>query len=136
MLLSVALLLSYHAIGNEKTEAVEASDGVGGSLDDRARMFWQARTSGDLAKTYDLEVDKAVGRLSLAQYVRRKGRIAYKSAKVLGSEIVGQDKAIVNVIVEAVIPGIAGSVATTLEDEWVYIDGAWYHGSRSEKVDE
>jgi hypothetical protein len=31
-------------------------------------------------------------------------------------------------VVEAVVPGLPGTFTSEFEDEWVFIDGLWYHG--------
>lgn len=126
------------AVGNQYTESNQQPaqpDAVLTTLKDRATAYWQARVTGDLVTTYEYEADNVTGALSLSQYVRKKGGIIYKRAKVLTTEVVGKNKAVAHLIVEAVVPGLPGILKSEFKDEWVFIDGLWYHSSDRYKVD-
>lgn len=130
IILFFAVFTGCYAEGKQYTDANEqqAPAESAKTLDERARAYWEARVAGDLVTTFDFETDKLSGGMTLSQYVRRRGRIVYKAAKVLHSELTGSDAAVINVIVEAVVPGLPGTVKSEFKDHWVYVDGMWYHG--------
>lgn len=136
--LVIGMLIGCHAYGNQYTGANDgqsAAQNPLNTLDERARAYWDARVAGDLVATYELEIDKITGRLTLSQYVRRKGHIDYISAKVLNTEIIERDQAVANVVVEARVPGLPGALTSEFKDKWVYVEGAWYHGQLDEKFE-
>ena len=128
---TAAVFASCTAVGKQYTEEqtppVEVAQ-LPTRLDDRARAYWEARVNGDLVTTFDYEAVNVKGVVSLSQYVRSRSRIVYKRAKVLNTEVVGKDRAVANLVVEAVVPGLPGTFTSEFEDEWVFIDGLWYHG--------
>ena len=94
-----------------------------------AENYWKARVAGDWVTCYKYEEVSKLQKESLAEYVHRQGSLIYKSARIVGVEMKGPDRAVVTVALEYYLPAFGTSHAfkTNVQDNWAVIDGKWYH---------
>lgn len=106
--------------------ATEVDSGEG--LATRVQAFWKARVAGDLVTMYRYEEASTSGKITLQDYVRKKGNMDYLSAKVLDIEPSNDPlTAWARVDIEAKIQGLPGTYKRIFRDRWVKLDDGWYH---------
>lgn len=98
---------------------------AGESLEQRVQRYWTARAINDLQTLYSLESAALPGGgLTPDQYQRVKG-LPVRDVKVLET-IVDGDQAKVKIQGQVGV-GSLGWVPQTLTENWVLINGEWYH---------
>ncbi len=97
-------------------------------LQQRAEAYWKARLDGDLTNAFVYEELAGRKKQTLQQYVRANPPL-YIKAKVIGARIDSPEKGVAITETEMRIPGLLSSksLSRTIEDEWIRIDGEWYH---------
>lgn len=127
-LLQALLLPAAAALAGCATTASPEADRA--ALLQRARAFWQVvqANDGPAAWTYE-ELSKKPG-WTLQAYLKREG-ITYNDAQVQDVVSLEGDKAVVAVKINYSIPLLRmNDQNVLLQDEWVRIDGQWYHADR------
>ncbi len=127
-LLQSLLLPAAAALAGCATTASPEADRA--ALLQRARGFWQVvqANDGPAAWTYE-ELSKKPG-WTLQAYLKREG-ITYNDAQVQDVVSLDGDKAVVAVKINYSIPLLRmNDQNVLLQDEWVRIDGQWYHADR------
>lgn len=127
-LLQSLLLPAAAALAGCATTASPEADRA--ALLQRARAFWQVvqANDGPAAWTYE-ELSKKPG-WTLQAYLKREG-ITYNDAQVQDVVSLDGDKAVVAVKINYSIPLLRmNDQNVLLQDEWVRIDGQWYHADR------
>lgn len=127
-LLQALLLPAAAALAGCATTASPEADRA--ALLQRARAFWQVvqANDGPAAWTYE-ELSKKPG-WTLQAYLKREG-ITYNDAQVQDVVSLDGDKAVVAVKINYSIPLLRmNDQNVLLQDEWVRIDGQWYHADR------
>lgn len=119
-LICALLLASCATPGAQRERDISA-------LEQRVTAFWQARQAGDVISAYEFEEVKATGEVTLQQYVRRGGGLIYHNVDVENVEIVDDSKAVAALKMEYSIPALPKRINTEVKDNWVKIDGKWYH---------
>ena len=96
----------------------------------RATAYWKAIKDNDRVTAWNYEeVSKKQG-ATLQGYVQRGG-LVFDEAQVLGVNAIEGERAKVNVVVSYALPAIRlSNKQAELQDEWVRIDGQWYHAHR------
>lgn len=95
----------------------------------RATSFWKTVQANDPVASWKFEELSKKPGWTLQAYMKREG-ISYDSAQVLDVRSVEGDRAIVNVKVMYSVPLLRmNSQEVTLQDEWVRLDGLWYHAN-------
>ena len=98
---------------------------AGESLEQRVQRYWTARAINDLQTLYSLESAALPGGgLTPDQYQRVKG-LPVRDVKVLET-IVDGDQAKVKIQGQVGV-GSLGWVSQTLTENWVLLNGEWYH---------
>jgi hypothetical protein len=125
--------MACYAQGNQYTDKSEAAGPITArAFDDRVDAFWQARKAGDLVTLFELEAVNVTGQLTLRQYMNKGGGLIYKDVKILGTKVENPDEAYAEVKVEVVVPGLKGTISSQFKDQWVNLDGQWYHRGRAQ----
>lgn len=94
-------------------------------LEQRVQQYWTARADNDAHTVFKLEsAARPGGWLTPDQYKRVLG-LPVRAVKILGAEING-DQATVKIQGEVAV-GSLGWMPQTLTDEWLRIEGEWYH---------
>ncbi|MBL7088006.1 hypothetical protein [Acidovorax sp.] len=96
----------------------------------RAQEFWKSVQDNDSITSWKFEeVSKKPG-WTLQAYLKREG-ILYETVQVQDVHSLEGDRAIVNVKVTYSVPLLRlNSQEVVLKDEWVRLDGLWYHADR------
>jgi hypothetical protein len=115
-----ALIFSSLALAEDGPKPTEAR------LMERAHAYWSALQAGDFATMYGLEAGARDGTLSAEKLRNSVGRsrllkYAFKEVKI------EQDYAGIKVERTFSVANIRGSVPTTQQDRWMFIEGDWYH---------
>lgn len=102
------------------------------TLQTRAQAYWKARVDGDLAAAFVYEELNARKNQTLQQYARGNPPVFLK-AEVKGVELTEPEKGLVTLDIEMRIPNLFNSkpIANTWSDEWIVIEGGWYHKYKS-----
>lgn len=122
---SMALALTGCASG----PAAQASDEEALLL--RANTFWKAIQENDGVASWNYEELSQKPGWTLQAYLKRGGGVVYDEIKVLGVASLNGDKATVNVQITYSLPQLRmNNQAALFGDEWVRLDGVWYHADR------
>ena len=127
------LLVVIAPLGGNAQEQNSAAASKASTLKERVEAYWQAREAGDQVQAFVFEEVNVNGTRTLQDYVRGKRNAVFQQVKVLNVEILGPKKAIARVFIKIIVSGLKDPVADELEDEWVYIDGQWYHHYKNKK---
>ena len=94
-------------------------------LEKRVQQYWNARADNDVHTVYRLEsAAQPGGWLTPDQYKRVTG-LPVRAIKILNMEVEG-DQAKITVQGDVAV-GSLGWMPQTLTDEWLRIEGEWYH---------
>ncbi len=101
-------------------------------LREKVEKYWNSKLTGDLITCYQLEEPKFQKKVPISQYVKG-GNIIYKEIKVDKIKIEGEN-ATATINFKYIIPALGSRVvfSDTLQDEWVKLDGKWYHHRKIE----
>ncbi len=96
----------------------------------RAGAFWKTVQDGDSVASWKYEeVSKKPG-WTLQAYLKREG-IIYEAVQVQDVRSLEGDRAVVNVKITYSVPLLRmNSQEVLLQDEWVRLEGLWYHADR------
>lgn len=100
------------------------------TLEERVNLFWQARVSGDLLTLYTLEAVSVMDQLTLRQYMNKSSQLIYKNANIIETTINNENEASAEVNAEVIVPGLKGTLNSQFKDQWIKINGQWYHRGR------
>lgn len=103
-------------------------------LEQRVQAYWDAKLVGDAVAAYDFEAVKVRDKMPLSQYVRSTGKIIYKEVDLLNIEIISSEQATALLKMEILVPGMLEPLKTNVKDNWVAIDGQWYHAPPKAKL--
>ncbi len=107
----------------------ERRGGEAGTLEERAKGFWEARVAGDDLKAYNYEAYAKTGGMTLQQYIQaRNSTLKYTAYEVKGTVEKGDEATVkVDVQYHLIIPARADlNLSTTIDERWVRIDRQWY----------
>jgi len=96
----------------------------------RATVFWKAMQENDIATAWaHEELSKKPG-WTLQAYAKREG-LVYEKVEVQDVRSVEGDRAVIDVKITYTVPVLRmGSQELVLRDEWVRLQGQWYHADR------
>lgn len=96
----------------------------------RAKEFWKSVQDNDPVTSWKYEELSKKPGWTLQAYLKREG-IVYDAVEVQDVLSLEGDKALVNVKVTFSVPLLRmNNQQVVLKDEWVRIDGLWYHAER------
>ena len=95
------------------------------SLEERVRSYWTARSSNDLHTLYNLESAARPGGWLTPDQHQRIGGLPVREVEIVDTKIDG-DRAEVKLQGQVAV-GSLGWVSQQLTQQWVKIDGTWYH---------
>lgn len=96
----------------------------------RATAFWKSVQDNDPVTSWNYEELSKKPGWTLQAYLKREG-ILYQAVQVLEVRSLEGDKAVVDVKVKYSIPLLRMmDQEVVLKDEWVRVDGLWYHAER------
>lgn len=106
---------------------VVLSDAViaGESLEQRVQRYWTARSINDVHTVYGLESAARPGGGLTPDKHQQLGGLPVREIKVVETRIDG-DKATVTLQGQVAV-GTLGWMPQTLTEDWVLIEGEWYH---------
>ena len=96
----------------------------------RAQEFWKSVQDNDAVTSWKYEELSKKPGWTLQAYLKREG-ILYEAVQVQDVLSLDGDRAVVNVKVTYSVPLLRmNSQEVVLKDEWVRLDGMWYHADR------
>ena len=96
----------------------------------RANVFWKAMLENDIATAWAHEELSQKPGWTLQAYAKREG-IVYENVEVRDVRSLEGDRAVDNVKVTYSVPVLRMSgQEVVLQDEWVRLQGQWYHADR------
>ena len=96
----------------------------------RAAAFWKTVQDNDPVASWGYEELSKKPGWTLQAYLKREG-ILYESAQVLEVRSLEGDRAVVDVKITYSVPLLRmNNQEVLLQDEWVRLDGLWYHADR------
>lgn len=96
----------------------------------RATIFWKAMLENDVATAWNYEELSKKPGWTLQAYAKREG-VVYDDVKVRDVLSIEGDRAMVEVKVTYSVPVLRLSAQElVLRDEWVRLQGQWYHADR------
>ena len=96
----------------------------------RAGAYWKSVQENDAVTSWAYEELSKKPGWTLQAYLKREG-ILYDSVQVQDVQSLEGDRAVVNVKVTFSVPLLRmNNQEVTLKDEWVRVDGLWYHADR------
>lgn len=96
----------------------------------RAKEFWRLVQENDSVASWKYEELSKKPGWTLQAYIKREG-IVYDSAQVQDILWLEAGRAVVNVKVTYSVPLLRmNNQEVVLKDEWVKLDGVWYHADR------
>lgn len=101
---------------------------AGEPLEERVQRYWTARSINDLHTLYSLESAARPGGWLTPDKYKQLGGLPVREIKVMETKIEG-DKAKVTLQGQVAV-GTLGWMPQTLTEEWVLIEGEWYHQTR------
>lgn len=97
----------------------------------RARAFWKAMQENDGVTSWNYEELSQKPGWTLQSYLKRGGGVVYDEVKVLDVVSLNGDKATVDMQITYSLPQLRmNNQEALLRDEWVRLDGVWYHADR------
>jgi hypothetical protein len=120
-----------HAQGKQYTDGSISSSAQVETFEDRVDAFWKARVAGDLLMLYELEAVSVTDQITLRQYMNKSGQLIYKNAKITETNLVSDDEAYAEIKAEVIVPGLKGTLNSRFKDQWININGQWYHRGRA-----
>ena len=98
---------------------------AGEPLEQRVQRYWEARVANDLHTVYRLESGALPGGGLTPDQYRRLGGLPVREVEVVETKVEG-DQAKVKVKGQVGV-GSLGWMPQVLTQQWVLIDGEWYH---------
>jgi len=98
---------------------------AGESLEQRVQRYWTARSINDVHTVYSLESAARPGGWLTPDKYQQLGGLPVREIKVVETKVEG-DKATVTLQGQVAV-GTLGWMPQTLTEEWVLIEGEWYH---------
>lgn len=96
----------------------------------RAKEFWKAVQANDLETAWKYEELSKKPAWTLQAYVQRGG-VIYEAVQVLEVRSMEADRAQIDVKISYSLPLLRmNKKEVVLKDEWVRLDGHWYHADR------
>ncbi|MFN9727607.1 hypothetical protein [Acidovorax sp.] len=96
----------------------------------RAQEFWKSVQDNDPVTSWKYEELSKKPGWTLQAYLKREG-IVYDAVEVQDVLSLEGDKALVNVKIKYSVPILRmNNQEVVLKDEWVRIEGVWYHADR------
>jgi hypothetical protein len=96
----------------------------------RAQEFWKSVQDNDPVTSWKYEELSKKPGWTLQAYLKREG-IVYDAVEVQDVLSLEGDKALVNVKIKYSVPILRmNNQEAVLKDEWVRIEGVWYHADR------
>ncbi len=96
----------------------------------RAQEFWKSVQDNDPVTSWKYEELSRKPGWTLQAYLKREG-IVYDAVEVQDVLSLEGDKALVNVKIKYSVPILRmNNQEVVLKDEWVRIEGVWYHADR------
>ena len=96
----------------------------------RATAYWKAMKDNDRVTAWGYEELSKKTEWTLQAYIKRGG-IVYDEVQVLSAGATEGDRAKVNVKMIYSVPAVRlNNIKIERQDEWVWIDGQWYHADR------
>ncbi len=96
----------------------------------RAQEFWKSVQDNDAVTSWKYEELSKKPGWTLQAYLKREG-ILYEAVQVQDVLSLEGDRAVVNVKLTYSVPLLRmNSQEAVLKDEWVRLDGVWYHADR------
>ena len=96
----------------------------------RAQEFWKSVQENDAVTSWKYEELSKKPGWTLQAYLKREG-ILYEAVQVQDVLSLDGDRAVVNVKLIYSVPLLRmNSQEVVLKDEWVRLDGMWYHADR------
>ncbi len=98
-----------------------------------AQKYWNSKLTGDVITCYQLETPTYQKKTPLSIYAK-EGNLVFKEVKIKKVEI-SDDKGKVIVEVRYIIPafGTKHVFPSTVKDQWIKLDGKWYHVMKNDK---
>ena len=108
-----------------------ASTGTGdlSSLKNRAEQYWKLIQNKDTLSSYGYEEVSIAKKTPIAEYVKVKGRLSFKSIEVGDARVDEKGDGWVSVKSRSVLPelGIKEPIEMNVQDRWVFVNGQWFH---------
>ena len=98
---------------------------AGEPLEQRAQRYWDARSVNDIHTVYSLESAARPGGWLTPDKYKQVGGLPVREVKIAGTQVDG-DKAKVTLQGQVAV-GTLGWMPQTLTEDWVLIEGEWYH---------
>lgn len=98
---------------------------AGEPLEQRVQRYWTARTTNDLQTVYSLESAALPGGWLTPDQYKRLGGLPVRDVKILEKKIEGESAQVK--IEGRVAVGSLGWMPQNLEEQWVLVNGEWYH---------
>ncbi|CDI02643.1 MAG: hypothetical protein WAU60_16465 [Candidatus Competibacter denitrificans] len=98
---------------------------AGEPLEQRVQNYWTARTVNDWHTVYRLESAALPGGWLTPDQYKRLGGLPVRDVKILEKKIEGESAQVK--IEGRVAVGSLGWMPQTLEEQWVLVNGEWYH---------
>jgi len=121
------LAQEFGVVVNEKTleQANPSQLHSGEPLEHRVQRYWTARSVNDLQTVYSLEAAARPGGWLTPDRYRQIGGLPVRKVQILETKVEGE-RASIKLQGEIEV-GSFGWTQQTLTEEWVLIDGEWYH---------
>ncbi len=98
---------------------------VGESLEHRVQRYWTARSVNDFQTVYSLEAAARPGGWLTPDQYRQLGGLPVREVQILETTVEGERASVK--LQGKIEVGAFGWTQQTLTEEWVLIDGEWYH---------
>lgn len=98
---------------------------AGEPLEQRIQRYWDARSINDIHTVYSLESAARPGGWLTPDQYKQVGGLPVREVKIVETQVEG-DKAKVTLQGQVAV-GTLGWMSQTLTEDWVLIEGEWYH---------
>ena len=98
---------------------------AGEPLEQRIQRYWDARSINDIHTVYSLESAARPGGWLTPDKYKQVGGLPVREVKIVETQVEG-DKAKVTLQGQVAV-GTLGWMSQTLTEDWVLIEGEWYH---------
>jgi hypothetical protein len=94
-------------------------------LGERVREYWEARIKGQVEKSFEFEAPGAIDKSAYLKWMLT-APVAFTSYSI---KTIKEDnnKAVVELHMEYLLPGLSRPVSSSMSEEWVRVKGQWYH---------
>ena len=130
------LAQEFGVVVNEKTleRANPAQVQAGERLEHRVQRYWTARSVNDLQTVYSLEAAAQPGGWLTPDQYRQIGGLPVREVQTLEIKVEGERASVK--LQGKIEVGAFGWTQQTLTEEWVLIDGEWYHQTLKPRAQE